>query len=63
MLNLGSMLVNGRKQYPDTVVLILTDSQGKSQTLEFRGPAGVAGRVDPLSVPIPAGSTCSIPKS
>ncbi len=61
ILNLGSMLANGRKQYPDAVVLILTDSQGKSQTLELQGPAGVAGRIDPLIVPIPVGSTFSIP--
>jgi hypothetical protein len=61
ILNLGSMLANGRKQYPDAVVLILTDSQGKSQTLELQGPAGVAGRVDALVVPIPVGSTFSIP--
>jgi hypothetical protein len=61
ILNLGSMLANGRKQYPDAVVLILTDSQGKSQRLKLQGPFYVAGRVDPLVLPIPVGSTFSIP--
>jgi hypothetical protein len=61
ILNLGSMLANGRKQYPDAIVLVLTDSQGKSEKLELQGPAGVAGRVDPLIVPIPVGSAFPIP--
>jgi hypothetical protein len=61
ILNLGSMLANGKKQYPDAVVLTLTDSQGKSQRLVLQGPFYVVGRVDPLVLPIPVGSTFSIP--
>jgi hypothetical protein len=61
ILNLGSMLANGKKQYPDAVVLTLVDSQGKSRPLELQGPFYVAGRVDPLVLPIPVGSTFSIP--
>jgi hypothetical protein len=61
ILNLGSMLANGKKQYPDAVVLTLTDSQGKPQRLALQGPFYIAGRVDPLVLPIPIGSTFSIP--
>ena len=61
ILNLGIMLANGRKQYPKDIVLILTDSQGKARRFDLRGPAFIAGRVDPLIVPLPVGSTFSIP--
>jgi len=60
VLNLGSMLANGKSQYPSAVVLTLTDSQGKSRRLELRGPAGVAGRVDQLVLPIPVGARFAI---
>ncbi|MGB2626956.1 MAG: hypothetical protein WAK20_09210 [Candidatus Acidiferrum sp.] len=60
ILNLGIMLANGRKQYPKDIVLILTDSQGKARRLELREPFYVAGRVDPLILPLQAGSTFSI---
>jgi hypothetical protein len=61
VLNLGSMLANGKSQYPSAVVLTLTDSHGKSRRLELRRPAGVAGRVDPLVLPLPIGARFSIP--
>ncbi|MFY9803413.1 MAG: hypothetical protein WA211_09780 [Candidatus Acidiferrales bacterium] len=61
VLNLGMMLANGRKQYPDAVVLILTDAQAKSRRLDLIGPGGIAGRVDPFVLPLPAGATFSIP--
>jgi hypothetical protein len=61
ILNLGVMLANGRKQYPRYVVLTLTDSQGKSRRLDLKEPWFVAGRMDPLVVPLPVGSTFSIP--
>jgi hypothetical protein len=60
VLNLGIMLANGRKQYPTEIVLILTDAQGKARRFDLRGPAGIAGRMDPLIVPLPAGSVFSI---
>jgi hypothetical protein len=59
-LNLGITLANGRKQYPKDIVLLLTDSQGKARRFELREPFYVAGRVDPLIVPLPVGSTFSI---
>ena len=61
VLNLGIMLANGRKQYPEEIFLILTDSQGKARRFDLRGPAGIAGRMDPLIVPLPVGSAFSIP--
>ena len=60
ILNLGLTLANGRKQYPKDIILILTDSQGKARRFDLRGPAHVAGRMDPLIVPLPVGSTFSI---
>jgi hypothetical protein len=61
VLNVGVMLANGQKQYPNAVVLTLTDAQGKTRWLTLREPAAVAGRVDPFILPIPAGATFSIP--
>jgi hypothetical protein len=61
ILNLGVMLANGKKQYPNAVALTLTDAQGKSRRFDLRGPAGVAGRLDPLVVPVPVGAVFSIP--
>ncbi len=61
VLNLGITLANGRKQYPREVVLILTDSQGKARRFDLIEPTCIAGRVDPLIVPLPVGSTFSIP--
>ena len=61
ILNLGIMLANGKRQYPLAVVLTLTDAQGTSRRLELREPPFVAGRVDPLVLPLPVGSAFSIP--
>jgi hypothetical protein len=61
ILNLGIMLAAGRKQYPRAIVLIVTDSQGKARWLDLIEPGAIAGRVDPLIVPLPVGSTFSIP--
>jgi len=60
ILNLGSMIGNGRKQYASKIGLSLTDAGGKSRRLELM-PAGiVGGRVDPMIVPLPAGATFSV---
>ena len=61
VLNLGFMLANGSKQYPDAIVLTIIDPQGKARQFDLIGPAGVAGRMDPLILPLPAGSTFSLP--
>ena len=61
VVNLGMMLANGKRQYPNAVALTLTDAQGKSRRLDLREPAMIAGRVDPFVVPIPVDATFSIP--
>ena len=61
VVNLGKMLANGKRQYPNAVVLTLTDAQGKSRRLDLREPFVIGGRVDPFVVPIPVGATFSLP--
>ncbi len=61
ILNLGMMLANGRKQYADAIHLSLTDARGRALPLELKGPAFVAGRIDPLVVPLPQGATITLP--
>jgi len=61
VLNLGIMLANGRRQYPNAVVLTITDSHGKARRFDLIEPAAIAGRVDPLIVPLPVGSAFSVP--
>lgn len=61
VVNLGMMLANGKRQYPNAVVLTLTDARGISRRLDLREPAMIAGRVDPFVVPIPVGATFSLP--
>lgn len=59
VLNLGSMLANGKVMFPDAIRLILSDPGGNTRELAFfdrRYPV-VAGRVDPFVVPLRAGST------
>ena len=60
ILNLGFMLANGRKQYPDAIILTIIDPQGKARQFDLIGHAGVAGRMDPLILPLPAGSIFSL---
>jgi RNA polymerase sigma factor (sigma-70 family) len=56
VLNLGTMLAGGKKHLPTAVRLTLTDAANKPRTLHFYGHIpGVAGRVDPIVVPLPAG--------
>ena len=61
ILNLGFMLANGRKQYPAAIVLTIIDMQGKARQFDLVGPGALAGRMDPLVVPLPAGSAFSLP--
>ena len=61
MSNVGIALGNGSKQYVDAVLLTLTMPDGKVLHLEQPGPGFIAGRVDPLIVPLPAGATISFP--
>lgn len=61
ILNIGFMLGNGKVQYPEAVHLVLADRHGKVLNLSLTGPALIAGRVDPMVVPLVPGSTFSIP--
>jgi hypothetical protein len=51
VLNLGSMLANGKVQIPDKIVLNLTDAQGKNRVLKYFDARG-SGRVDDYIVPL-----------
>jgi hypothetical protein len=60
LLNLGTMLANGIKQILGRVVLTVTDSEGKSHSLhDLRESGLIAGRLDPLVVPLCAGCAFS----
>lgn len=62
VLNLGILLANGQKLFLDRVDLILTDPDGKTHHLfDTRAPAIIAGRVDPLVLPLCAGCNFSFP--
>jgi hypothetical protein len=43
------------------VHLILTDPLGQRLSLELQGPAIIAGRVDPLILPLPQGAEFAFP--
>ena len=49
-LDLGITLANGRRHFPNSVSLVLLDSQGHSRHLELVGPATVSGRIDDYAV-------------
>jgi hypothetical protein len=59
VLNLGIELANGAKQYPDAVSYTLTTPDGRALHLESMEPGFIAGRVDPMIVPLPAGAMFS----
>jgi hypothetical protein len=59
VLNIGIALANGAKQYPNAVEYTLTIPDGRVLHLEHWEPAFIAGRVDPLIVPLPAGASFS----
>jgi hypothetical protein len=61
ILNLGMMLANGRSQYAAAIVLTILDPQGKTRGFQLKGPMYINGRVDPFIVPLPVGSTFSVP--
>jgi hypothetical protein len=60
ILNLGIMLANGKRQYPNAVVLSLTDDTGQRRQLDLREPGFIAGRMDPFVLPIPIDATFSL---
>lgn len=58
VLNLGTMLANGKVQFPDKLGFNLTDATGKTRKFDFfDGKFGViAGRVDDYIIPLRSGS-------
>ena len=60
ILNLGMMLANGREQYPDKIRLQLTGPNNKLFHLEMTGPGMIAGRIDPMVLPLPSGATFAL---
>lgn len=59
VLSVGIALANGAKQYPNAIDFTLTTPDGQVLHLESMEPGFIAGRVDPLIVPLPAGATFS----
>ena len=61
VLNVGTMLANGKIMWPDAIRLMLTDPSGRSRELRFasRTP-GIAGRVDDYIVALRAGSSYTV---
>jgi hypothetical protein len=61
VLNVGTMLANGKVMWPDAIRLMLTDLTGHSRELHFRSPnAGVAGRIDDYIVALRARSVYTV---
>ena len=60
-LNLGYMLFNGHEQFASAIHLSLRDAQNHTEMLDLKGPTTVAGRVDPLVVPLPRGARIILP--
>lgn len=60
ILDLGTTLANGAKQYPNAVEYALTTPDGRILHLvPVDDLAMIGGRVDPLIVPLPSGATFS----
>jgi RNA polymerase sigma factor (sigma-70 family) len=59
VVNLGMMLANGKKQYPAALKPTLMDARGNTYVLGQALP-GVAGRVDPMVVPLSAGGRYTV---
>jgi RNA polymerase sigma factor (sigma-70 family) len=60
VVNLGIMFANGLRQVPTAVRLHFTDAKGKTRVWQ-RKVVGVAGRLDPFVVPLPAGGRYEFP--
>jgi hypothetical protein len=59
VLNLGMMLGNGKGQFPNLIEFQLTTPEGELLNLTPR-LGGIAGRIDPMIVPMPSGATYSL---
>lgn len=61
VLNLGIMLANGTRQYATAITLTLRDAAGREYHGVLAEPAMVAGRLDPLILPLPNGASFRLP--
>jgi hypothetical protein len=61
VLNLGTMLANGKVMWPDAIRLMLMDAAGQSRELRFSSrTAGIAGRIDDYIVALRAGAVYTV---
>jgi hypothetical protein len=60
ILNVGMMLANGRQQFADRIQLQLTRPDKTVLHLRILGPGVIAGRVDPMIIPLPSNATYSV---
>ena len=61
LLNLGTMLANGKKLLPTAIVLELKNSTGKTVKLQYGGgEPGIAGRADDFIVGLVPGASYSL---
>ncbi len=61
VLNLGTMLLNGREQFADAIDLSLRDAENGTEKLVLKGPGMIGGRVDRFVVPLPKGAHFILP--
>lgn len=59
-LKLGFSLANGKSHHPEALRMLLTGPGDERRELIYAGIPGIAGRVDPYIVPLPAGSGYSL---
>ncbi len=60
VINLGDMVGNGRQLEPRNLHLIVSGLSGKPRQLDWKGLAGVSGRLDDFLVPLMPGSKYTI---
>jgi hypothetical protein len=59
-VKLGFSLANGKSHHPDALRLLVRSKGNKTRTLIYAAIPGVAGRVDPFVLPLPAGSSYTL---
>jgi hypothetical protein len=59
-VKLGFSLANGKSHHPAALRLLARSKESKPRTLTYAGVPGVAGRVDPFVLPLPAGSSYTL---
>jgi len=57
VLNLGTMLGNGKVQEPDAIRLMLTDPNGQTREFQCSKARAIGGRLDDFLAALPVGAT------